>query len=382
MFDMIYFLSMELFNSLINTLISFIAAGILALSTLIASFTPPLVVTVSNPEIQTATTSVATKQVATSTTKKTTLPAPAQKPVATPPVQTIAPIVIKPIPVDLESVNTKTRNALVNILCTTQTGGYLNPISGSGIIVDTRGVILTNAHVGQYFLLRDYPFKNNVDCVIRTGSPAQPVYRAELVYLPPSWISANATQLAAEQALGTGENDYAFLRITGTTNPNGTLPSSFPALTMNIAEPDTNDEMLLAAYPAGFLDGNSIEKNLYISSAVTAVSQLYSFHGTANVDLFSIGGTVVSQAGSSGGASVRADTGTLAGIIATATEGTTTSQRDLHAITISHINRSLMSAGEGGIATLLSGDLVAKAAAFATNVAPNLTAQLEKVLRK
>ena len=36
-------------------------------------------------------------------------------------------------------------------------GRLFNPISGSGVIVDSRGVVLTNAHVGQFFLLHDYP---------------------------------------------------------------------------------------------------------------------------------------------------------------------------------------------------------------------------------
>jgi hypothetical protein len=50
------------------------------------------------------------------------------------------------------------RGAIVNIICIQ--GGGLRGSSGSGVIVDPRGIILTVAHVGQNFLLRDYPIKN------------------------------------------------------------------------------------------------------------------------------------------------------------------------------------------------------------------------------
>jgi hypothetical protein len=85
-----------------------------------------------------------------------------------------------------DALNAQTRSALVNILCSVGASGGVHPISGSGVFVDNRGVILTNAHIGQYFLLKDYPVQNNVDCVIRTGGPAQPHYRAKLLYLPPA----------------------------------------------------------------------------------------------------------------------------------------------------------------------------------------------------
>ncbi|MBY0293848.1 hypothetical protein K2Q08_00780, partial [Patescibacteria group bacterium] len=53
-------------------------------------------------------------------------------------------------------VNDSARASLVNIFCLTKSGGYLYPISGSGVMITKNGIILTNAHVGQYFLLRDY----------------------------------------------------------------------------------------------------------------------------------------------------------------------------------------------------------------------------------
>jgi len=296
-------------------------------------------------------------------------PAPITAPVPTPTPPT------KP----QEQVNIETRAALVNILCTSRIG--INGISGSGIIVDSRGVILTNAHVGQYFLLRDYITPGNITCTVRIGSPAQERYTATLLYLPPAWVAENASQLAAVQATGTGENDYALLLITGRTDPLAALPGSFDRLEMDRGYADIGDQMLLAAYPAGFLGGEAVQKNLYISSAIAYVTQLFSFGGNKKVDLFSIGGTVVSQGGSSGGAVVRLSDGKLAGIITTSTTAASTENRDLRAVSLSHIDDSLAAHGKGGIVVLLSGDLSAKAADFSANLAPSLTAQLQAAIK-
>ena len=278
-------------------------------------------------------------------------------------------------------INTEAREALVNIICTTLRGGYFNPISGSGVIVDSRGVILTAAHVAQYLLLRDYGVPGNVNCIVRTGSPAEPSYRATLFYLPPGWIAENAYQIAQSQSLGTGERDYAFLLITDTINPKVPLPSSFPALELDFKERLLGEQILLAAYPAGFLSGEIIASNLYASSALAYVTRLYSFEGAANdIDLFSIGGTILSQSGSSGGAAVSLKSGKLAGLISTAILEGSTGERDLRAITLSYIDDNLKSAGYGGIVGLLSGDLAAKATNFNAQVAPGLTKQLENAL--
>ena len=256
----------------------------------------------------------------------------------------------------------------MNILCLATGNGQENSISGSGVIIDARGVILTNAHVGQYFLLKDYPSPDSVDCTIRTGSPATPAYRAELIYLPQAWIDANASQITAEHGTGTGENDYAFLRITSPVNPSTPLPSPFPNIGMTTFA-DTNDPVLVAGYPAGFLDAETIERDLYATSAFTTIGQLYTFDDPSQVDVVSVGGTVVSQGGASGGAVVRTYDGKLSGLIATATAGTTTASRDLRAITIGYINRSLQAAGKGGLVSFLSQNLDTTASNFAPTFA-------------
>ncbi len=283
------------------------------------------------------------------------------------------------VPLPFTDVNARTREALVNILCTTNAGGTLNPISASGVIVSPSGIVITNAHVAQYFLLRDYPVPNNIQCVLRLGSPAQPKYVAELVLVSPQWIYDNASMIVSPDPTGTGENDYAFLRITGRTNPDAALPASFPYL-----EPDTRedaiaigDQALTAGYPAGFLGGIAIQRELYISSSVTPVREVFTFETLA--DLFSIGGSVVAQKGASGGAVV-SSAGKLVGVIVTSTDSDTTGGRDLRAITFSHIDRSLARHSATSVARILGGNSAGDALDFQTGTAPTLTRLLTEYL--
>lgn len=272
-------------------------------------------------------------------------------------------------PYSFDIVNTEARSALVNILCLTTVKG-IRPITASGILIDPRGIILTNAHVAQYVLLSQSS-QVNVTCTIRHGSPARSLWKPEILYIPPVWVEKHAEDITKERSTGTGEHDYALLRITSTVD-GSILPASFPAL-----PPDTregigflDDPILAASYPAEFLASGSAEFELYPLSSISKIRELLTF-SSGTIDLISIGGTAGAQGGSSGGAIVNA-WGRLVGLITTTSEGATTAERDLRGLTLSYIDRDLVTQTGSNLSGILSGNVVAKATDFNTNKAPPL----------
>lgn len=279
-----------------------------------------------------------------------------------------------------DEVNQKTRAALVNIICTTKRGGSFNLISGSGITIDPRGVILTNAHLGQYFLLQDFPTPGNLECVVRTGEPARNRYRATPLFISPFWVRANASKINDEMPTGTGEHDFALLLIASSTSETNPLPEAFPFIPMDTSNRELRalTEVLVAAYPVGFLSGITIQRDLYPSSAIVKTVEVYSFGDNAP-DIFSIGGSVVAQQGSSGGAVVSREN-KLIGLIVTSSSGKTTGERDLHALTLSHIAASFRTHTGDDISALFVGNIKASAQSFNEKVAPDLRKLLEAAL--
>lgn len=283
---------------------------------------------------------------------------------------------------DTDELNDQARAALVNILCVQGTGSLLGSITGSGIIIDPRGIIITNAHIGEYFLFEHYPEKDALDCVIRTGAPATIAYDAELLYISPQWVRDNAHTINDENPEGTGENDFALLRITS-SRTQIPLPSQFPFIA-----PDTSDEtlvkdapVLLASYPAGFLGGIIIQKELWPASAVSSITQLFTFK-TGSIDLISVGGSIIAQKGSSGSGVIDIGTGKMVALVSTTSAGDTTDARDLNAITLAHINRSISADLSIDLQTFLAGNPATQAILFSQTLFPTLREFLLQELKK
>ncbi len=228
------------------------------------------------------------------------------------------------------------RAALVNIICTTSLGSTLRSISGSGVIISSRGVVLTNAHIGQYMLLKDYPNKGSTSCTVRMGSPAKNAYTAKLMFISTKWITKNPTTLLQYSPSGTGEYDIALLAITKSLTKTP-LPSSFPFVPLAEKYPAVNNPIVIGSYAAQFLTTNEIKYYLYPTIAYGNIKKVFTF-GTNTIDLVSLGGTAAAQEGSSGGGIIDTN-GNLTGTITTSTTQGNTDTRDLHAITAKYIRR-------------------------------------------
>jgi hypothetical protein len=237
--------------------------------------------------------------------------------------------------------------ALVNILCYAPAGSGLRSISGSGVFVDPKGIILTNAHIAQYFLLAD----RGVSCVIRAGSPAADAYGAALVYISPAWLGANAGVLAQTAPSGTGEYDFAFLAVTksATSTP---LPYSFPFISLATLPPASGALVVIASYGAQFLASSQVQSSLFPTVVFGSVKDVFTF-ATSTIDVLALGGSVAAQEGSSGGG-VSDASGVLVGTITTSTTEGATDTRSLTAITASYIRAEYASETGQALDSLLS----------------------------
>ena len=276
------------------------------------------------------------------TTQKAAAPekkAPSPVKVAAPPP---APVVQEPVPAAtstppalsgnaaLDAAATALRAALVNIMCYATAGSNLHSISGSGVFIDSKGIIITDAHVAQYFLLAD----RGVSCTIRTGSPAADAYKAALIYISPAWVHANPSVLIQATPTGTGEYDFAFLAVTKSATA-APLPASFPSLPVAALPPAVSAPVVIASFGAQFLQSSQIQSDLFPTIVFGSVKDVFTF-GTNTVDVLALGGSAAAQEGSSGGGVADAS-GSLVGMITTSTVSGATATRSLSAITASYI---------------------------------------------
>jgi S1-C subfamily serine protease len=270
--------------------------------------------------------------------------------------------------------------ALVNVYCTFTTAKNIRTTTGTGFFIDQGGIILTNAHVAQFLLLEKTNKLGKTDCVIRNGNPAAPRYHAELLYISPAWIKANATLIDAVAPVGTGERDYALLYVTDALDESP-LPAVFPALRVNESLlPRTTEEstVVAAAYPAGALLTGGTDTALMPRLATTTVSQLFTY--TSNyADVMGMRGSSVGEQGSSGGPVLALDHQVI-GMITTRGNDTNDGAGSLRAITMSHINRTITEETGFSLTSNISGNIPYRAEVFTNTMAPFLTTLLANEL--
>lgn len=324
---------------------------------------PPLfsVPTIESP-IQGATTTA-------TSTREASIPEKITKPVekiatTTSPTPTPAPVppILSSGNISLDTVASTLRSALVNIICYAPAGNSsIHSISGSGIFIDSKGIILTNAHIAQYFLLKD----SDVSCTIRSGSPAINAYKAELIYISPAWVHANSSVLSQSQPVGTGEYDFALLAVTKST-AYAVLPVVFPFIPLAEKPSAKGTPIVIASFGAQFLESSQILSSLFPTIVFGSVKEVYTF-ATNTIDILALGGSVAAQEGSSGGGVADASD-SLVGTITTSTVEGATDTRSLSAITASYIRSEYARETGSSLDFLLNESTPVSVTNFATQI--------------
>ncbi len=307
--------------------------------------------------------------------KKKTTPPPTVTPVITsaPPVaKPISTPTPSPTPVTTEALDASAsvlRNALVNIICYAPQGSVLHSISGSGVFIDPKGIILTNAHIAQYFLFAN----QGISCAIRSGGPAIDKYTAALIYISPLWIKENASLLTQSTPSGTGEYDFALLAVTKSST-SAPVPAQFPFIPLAQEPPLPGTPIVIGSYGAQFLGSNQVQSSLFPTIVFGSIKKVYTFVRTT-IDVLALGGSAAAQEGSSGGGVANA-LGMLVGTITTSTIEGDTSTRSLSAITASYIRAEYASESGKALDLLLTEPTSISIANFASRI-PALEAMLE-----
>ncbi len=271
--------------------------------------------------------------------------------------------------------------AIVNIFCTFTTPTSIRTTTGTGFFIHSDGVILTNAHVAQYLLLEKTELLGDAECLVRTGNPAKAEYRAELLYIPPTWVQKNASLIDASLPTGTGERDYALLYVSESITDTP-LPAHFSALAVDtdfLPITAKGQEVTASGYPATDLIKHGANTPLLPKLAFTSISELYTF-GSNYADVFSIKGSDVGAEGSSGGPIVTKD-GKVIGMIVTRGDDTIDGQGSLRAITLSHINRTIEEETSFSLEKNASGNIQNRSQIFTKTLAPFLTELLSFELK-
>lgn len=274
-------------------------------------------------------------------------------------------------------------DALVNIFCEYTTGQFTRTVTGTGFFVGDNGAVLTNAHVAQFLLLEAIDtVAHDAECIIRSGNPATPRYRAELLFISPTWILNNAALITEEAPKGTGEYDYALLYISETLGEESHA-SAYPSLPIDtefIPKSFTGTSVLTAGYPAERLLKEGARAKLEPKVAETTVEELYTF-GSNYADIFSLSASSVGEHGASGGPVVDTNSGAV-GLIVTKGNTETDGENSLRALTLSYINRTILEETGFTLEANSTGDLARRGSIFKEAMVPFLAQLLSFELER
>ena len=270
------------------------------------------------------------------------------------------------------------QGATVNLFCRLRAGRKTFVASGSGVFVSERGIILTNAHVAQFFLLEGKKGRVKGECSVRTGSPARESYIASILYVPSIWLEQNVSEISSKLQKGSGKQDFALLYITKAKK--GSLPDAFPSLPMNMnATAATNTPVTILGYPTGDLDAKAIRKELKALVATSTITEIESFNGSGLPDVVTVASSSAGSHGISSGPIMNARDQIEAVV---AIKPRAEDDRRIRGITILYIDRELRTLTGLSLSSILSGDLEAIASTTQASISAGIMMHLKEGLRR
>lgn len=270
------------------------------------------------------------------------------------------------------------KDALVNIFCAYRDRDKIHATTGSGIFIDDKGIILTNAHVAQFLLIGE--FKDHAKCTVRQGNPATDRYLADLLYISPAWVHTNAKLIDAVSPSGTGERDYALLYVTESIR--GARPEVFPALSIDtspLLHSARHTKIAAGGYPAEIFGKDGPRAELIPRVAETTLLDLFTF-GSNDADLMAVGPSSVGEQGSSGGPITSKDNKVI-GLIVTKGDEKKEGVHSLRALTLPYIDRTIKEETGFDLATTLEGNIPRRAEVFKKALVPFLASLLKDELK-
>lgn len=207
--------------------------------------------------------------------------------------------------------------AVIQIYCVTNSQVF----SASGVIVNPRGLVLTNAHVAN--IVQNAGVAN---CQARHGNPADPFARLDVVFIADTTKKIDQTQVP--------QYDFAFLRLV---NP----IADFTDAEVGFGVIPRGETLLTLGYPSEFLESIATSNNSNLVFSLLAVDNYADIDDDpSTADVFTFNGGLVLQQGSSGTALFTRE-GRVAGIIFATTKAKTTAEREGLALMSSYIDRVL-----------------------------------------